>query len=283
MAMTQHIAGAAIHGRLRAYERASGIRIGDSARGLASIRLDQAVGFATDDRALWQQAEAGPPVLLSPHFGLLAPHGPLPNRFTELILHEPDGRMVLHFLDLLVQRHAQLHYRAWAQLRPECEVGQGDDRFCRLLIELAGGRFAVPHLAWQTPAADRLPAIVRRRLGFGVSVQRDTVDWRDNPRPLRMGTVGLGQGIVGRRVALHGGMHAPVRLCACPETAGKFAALRAPGGTLRARLMALARECHGVAAAIQLRIIAPSILPSARLQRVPLGQVRLKRGSSCIA
>lgn len=275
MALSRYLPIGAVDSRLRWFEQRRGIRIGASDRPTAAVRITQRVGFASDPRASWHESEAGVAEICSPAFGLLAPFGPLPDRLTELVLHAPDGRAVGAFLNVLIQRVAQLHYRAWAQLRPECESGQPENRFCRLLDRLAGGAFVVPHLAWQPPSPDVLPALARQKLDVRVRIERDAIRWHPNSRPAVLGRAHLGRGAVGRRVAVHAGPDAAVRLTLYPHDAPQLAALRDRRSPLATRLMMLARECHGPDAELRWSVVAPADLPAFRLARTPLGLARL--------
>lgn len=268
----------AVDAWLRTLEGRTGRRIGTESPAASGLRLRQRPGFDEEPRAFWHDAGPhGPAELVSGHYGLLAPAGPMPDGLTEAVLHAPDGAEVAAFLDMLVQRLAQLHYRAWARLRPECEARHADDRFLQLLQLLAGGDFFAPHLSSAPPAADALPALAHRLFGLAVQVRRPAVAWQPNPQPIALRQVRLGRQRIGRRVPLGGAQHGSVQLEVLARDAAQYGGLRQPeDGRLRG-LLALARQCLGAHATVQLRVVPPRPWPAARLGRSALGRSRLHR------
>jgi len=278
MAMTRALPAAAVNAWLRGLEGRTGRRIGVGAVADAGLRLRQRASFASDPRAFWREATARAPAeLVWDEHGLLAPNGPMPDGLTESVLHAADGAAVAAFLDMLVQRLAQLHYRAWAQLRPECEARHADDRFRHLLELLAGGAFASPHLASSPPPPGALPALARRLFEVDLVVRRQAVAWQPQPMPIALARVRLGRQGIGRRVPLDGAAHGNAWLEVRARDLVQFERLRTPGDALGEGLLALARQCLGAHARIRLRIAAPRPLPPARLGDAALGRSRLAR------
>lgn len=118
-------------------------------------RLGQQVrqNFAVQDVAYFQPAsESGPAKVRVMNLGLLGPEGPMPLHLTRWVLDRLSQRWFsgetggqtsdttfVDFCDMLQHRMIALFYRAWADTRPDVQIGRNSgDRFGSILRALGG-------------------------------------------------------------------------------------------------------------------------------------------------
>jgi predicted component of type VI protein secretion system len=280
MAMKVFLPSSGTHSWLRCFERRMQVRLGtlnagERIRNLP-LHILQRVGFSCEPRAVWRSASPQESAsLVWNDYGLLGPDGPLPMQFTERLLHARQGHAVLRLIDGLSQRLAHLHYRAWAQHRPECEWGHSDNRLAILLGKLCGDvDTPFPYFAWARPPLSHLPMLAKQRLGLHVRVRCEWSGQAVNDLPACLGDVRLGTACIGRQVRVAGSVSRRVRVSASPATSTQYEELRSLGSILRRRLDGLIRACTASGSHVCLSIHPPVDLPAGTLGRSRLGAMR---------
>ena len=296
-------AGMVAHALLRALER-GGRRFGAPGRpDREPARLGQSarLAFAARDVAAFRPADDRRPAKVTLHsVGLLGPEGPLPIHITRWVLDRlaqrwhagGDGAIAdttfADFADLLQHRLIALHYRAWADSRPEVEAERPDQgRIGALISALAGFGLpgvADPHgpvrrrhaaaLAHQVEGPERLTRLLADALAVPVALGEFAPHWLAIPPPLQT-RLGTAHAALGRGAALGPrGFQRQTRieLRLGPLTRPQFDALL-PGSHQLAALRTAARHMVGAGLRTDLRLVlARDHVPAARL-----GQSRLAR------
>lgn len=290
---------------LRRLERGGG-RFGHAGPpGREPARLGQSarLAFATRDVAAVAPPAGGRPARVSLNGpGLLGPEGPMPLHLTRWVLDRLSQRWFaggaegatadatfLDFADMAQHRQLALHYRAWADCRPEVQAErEGGGRPRTMLAALAGTGLGATadaeldalalaraaELAHQAQGPERLTGFLAAAVGAPVSLREFVGAWTPIPAALqtRLGRAhaGLGRGAtLGPRAFRR---QDRIELGIGPLGLAGFERFL-PGGDRLARLGAAARRMLGEAldVAVRLRLRSAEI-PSARIGAVRLGR-----------
>ncbi len=271
-----YIANHATHAWLRNFEHEKGIQIGERLNSWP-IHLRQQIGFGCEPRALvLNRSQSEIPELIWNDFGLFGPAGPLPELFTERILHSSDGKYLLQFIDGLIQRLAHLHYRAWASNRPECDTQNRINGFKSFLKDLSGPSVEqLPHLAWSKPQPNMLPLLVQKRLKVDLNITQVPVQQVKNETPFVLGRHRLGQELIGQNLLVYHCASRKIKISIQPRDAQDFENWRDPQSLLRHKLHALIQTC------IPHKQSEIHIEPVKPLQTARLGHMKLGRSFIC--
>jgi predicted component of type VI protein secretion system len=272
------------HAWLHRLERSQGVRLGDwgsyplsKPANAFAVQIDQRLGFNSEPRAFWYPAnDRHPPKLEWNDLGIFAPLGPLPEHLTETLLQSQGGARLHQLVNSLLQRLTHLYYRAWAQLRPECEMGRPDDRFTALLGLMAGSEGpSIPQLPSHQPPVHQLPQLAFVLFGISVHMERGMVTRRSQPNPPPLGSARLGHARLGLHVPTFG--LGSMRLWIRPQNAADFAAWSNHRHTHRQRFEQFVRQFLPVGAYCDIRVQTPLDMPVAHLNSSALGQTCLSR------
>lgn len=239
------------------------------------VRLEQHLGFDCEPRVRWEEGYGSQiPRLYWHDYGLFAPSGPLPEHITETLLHAPKHEAMLRFVGDLTQRLAQLHYRAWAQRRPECDHSGASDSLRVFAGLLSSPNVdALPHLAWHKPGIGQLAQLAMRELGIRLQVACSPLRRVANDQACRLGLSALGSASpIGVSIAIFG--IGRVLIAVEAPDIRRYRNLRDSRGTERVQLNRLIALCIPAGSDIDIRIQAPVQAPLARLGTGRLGSIR---------
>jgi type VI secretion system protein ImpH len=289
---------------LRALER-DGRRFGAAGRPEREpARLGQVarLAFAAADVAAFRPADGASPARVALHsIGLMGPEGPLPLHLTRWVLdrlsqrwHAAGGEGVIadttfaDFADLLQHRMLALHYRAWADARPEVQGERPDDgRIGALVSALAGlglpgvddphaaarRRHAAP-LAHQVEGPERTTQVLADALGVPVTLVEFRPNWLELPPPLQT-RLGRRHAALGHSAALGPRSfqrQTGIELRLGPLTRPQFDALL-PDAPRLAALRRSARHLVGTGLRADLRLVLRrDHVPAAQLGSALLGR-----------
>ena len=271
------------HAWLHRQERSQQVRLGDHGgyplpkpTQALTLKIQQRLGFNSEPRAFWYPAKNGEPDQLEwGDLGVFAPLGPLPEHLTESLLQDAGGARVHRLVSELLQRLAQLYYRSWAQLRPECEIGRSDDRFTGLLGVLAGeSGTRVAQLPNHRPPLHQLPQLALAIFGIVVRIEHPSVTRLQQSAPSALGTARLGYARLGQHLAVFG--LGDMRLWMTPKCAADFFAWSDHRHAYRQRFEQFLRQFLPVGARCDIRVQTPIDMPQAQLSQSALGR-------SCLA
>jgi predicted component of type VI protein secretion system len=275
MAMNEthtYIANHATHAWLRNFEHEKGVQIGERLNSWP-IHLRQQIGFGSEPRALLlNRSQSEIPELIWNDFGLFGPSGPLPELFTERILHSSDGKYLLQFIDGLIQRLAHLHYRAWASNRPECDTKKRANGFKSFLKDLSGcSTEQLPHFSWSKPQPNLLPLMAKKRLKVELDIKQSPVQKMRNDNPFSLGRHRLGEVVMGQYLLVYHCASRKFRISIKPRDVKDFEILRDPQSLLRRKIQALIQTCiPNQQSEIHIEPVKPS--QSARLGQMKIGR-----------
>lgn len=283
VAMTHTHTYIANHGTnawLRNFEQLKGIRIGERMKSWP-IHLRQHIGFGCEPRALVLHGEKTEvPEMIWNDFGLFGPTGPLPELFTERILHSAEGLSLLQFVDGLIQRLAHLHYRAWASNRPECDNAGRVKGFHCFLNDLSGqAATRYPHLAWLKPDPSLLPLMVRKAMHIEITLEQLPVRHVVNEHAFKLGQHRLGQFVMGKQMCIYGVASRLFKITIKPESPHEFEAWRDPIGLLRQQLARMLQICMPTMQA-DIHVIPVITRKGSQLGRSKLGRACLTSSNS---